>query len=161
MRFGSEELTVYLLSGFLMRSWLDFATFGVLGTGGWTTDEGLFCVAEAYEKHGGLGTELFRVSFLQHEAQHAADYRKFPGLETADLEYRAKLMELVYARSRRALRQFVVEAAPKREFPHAFASHALMGGLRSKLGREFVLDVPLPIVRSAALQLYREHTERL
>ena len=158
---GSEELTVYLLSGFLMRSWLDFATFGVLGTGGWATDEGLFCVVEAYEKHGGLGAESFRVSFLKHEAQHVADYRKFPRLEAADLEYRAKLMELVYARSRRALRQFVREAAPKRELPHAFASHALVGGLSSKIGRECMLDVPLPIVRRAALQLYREHTERL
>ncbi len=39
----------------------------------------------------------FLVSFLKHEAQHTVDMKCFPEITPAELEYRAKLVELHYS----------------------------------------------------------------
>ena len=52
----------------------------------------LYCVEWAYAPD----TENFEVSYLKHEAQHLADFQRFPGLPSAELEYRAKLTELAF-----------------------------------------------------------------
>jgi hypothetical protein len=62
--------------------------------GGWATDKGLFAVVPAYES---LQDETFSVRFLAHESQHFADKQAFPNLESWELEYRAKLVELALA----------------------------------------------------------------
>ena len=88
---GSAEYTVNLLKGFVFRSWMDYLTFGRYGTGGWASPDGTInCIEQAYD----LESERFRVSLLKHEAQHTVDRKRFPQITPAELEYRAKLVEL-------------------------------------------------------------------
>ena len=90
---GAAEYTVYILKGFVFRSWLDYLTFGKQGTGGWASPDGTInCIEQAYD----FESERFLVSLLKHEAQHTVDMKRFPGITPAELEYRAKLVELHY-----------------------------------------------------------------
>lgn len=104
---GIQQYTVKLLSGFISRSWLDYISLGKIGTGGWTDSSGIInCIRESYD----LQSEHFRVSLLKHEAQHARDLIQYPGMSSEDLEYRAKLVELIYSSDISLLGQFLQEA---------------------------------------------------
>ena len=104
---GVRRYTIRFLDGFLFRSWLDYISFGEIGTGGWTDGDGIIhCVRGSYD----VESESFRVSLLKHEAQHAMDLERYPAMSPGDLEYRAKLVELIYSRERDLLVQFRREA---------------------------------------------------
>ena len=91
---GAADYTVNILKGFVFRSWMDYLTFGRYGTGGWASPDGTInCIEQAYD----FESERFRVSLLKHEAQHAVDMKRFPGISPAELEYRAKLVELHFS----------------------------------------------------------------
>jgi hypothetical protein len=89
---GSENVNVVLLDNFVDLGWLHYATFGRYYVGGWAKKDALYCVSQAYKRN--FNSEAFRVSYLAHEAQHFSDYKKFPEITQADLEFRAKLAEL-------------------------------------------------------------------
>jgi len=89
-----QSLTVYFLDDFVLRGWGSYATCERRSAGGWATDKGLFAVVPAYDS---LQDETFSVRFLAHESQHFADRQAFPNLESWELEYRAKLVELALA----------------------------------------------------------------
>jgi hypothetical protein len=91
----SINVSVFLLDDFVSFGWLGYATCDHHHTGGWATPEGLMVVSPSWD----LSSEEYRVSLLAHEAQHFADYRRYPKLEGTDLEYRAKLVELILAGS--------------------------------------------------------------
>lgn len=123
---------INMLRGFVFRSWMDYLTFGEKGTGGWTSPDGTInCVENEYD----VNSERFRVSLLKHEAQHAEDFRRWGDMEPKDLEYRAKLVELIYTRETNLLAKFCPEADPERKDDgHALASARIkseMGGLIS------------------------------
>jgi len=40
---GNRNLPVKLMRKFHSLSWLDYATFGICGTGGWAKQDGLYC----------------------------------------------------------------------------------------------------------------------
>jgi hypothetical protein len=124
---AQQPVTVVFLSDFVSRGWSHFATFGRSSTGGWATREALFCLRESYD----LDSESFLVSYLRHEGRHFADYEKYPALESADLEYRAKLTELAFARETALalLCDFTVNAAPGSPAPHPRANHAVVANL--------------------------------
>jgi hypothetical protein len=158
-----QEVRVHLLDDFLTGGWLDFATFGKLRVGGWAKHDALYCVAKAYR----IGSPTFVTSYLTHEAQHFSDYKRFPRLQGADLEFRAKLAELSVSPSPlRLLKRFEGEALDRKELPHSYASHVLRrelaraspsiepaDGIGSKLtGRR---------LRSAAARTLFEHSARL
>ena len=104
---GVQTYTVKLLDGFVAKSWLDYLSFGKVSTGGWTDADGIInCVKSSYD----FDSEIFRVSLLKHEAQHARDLTLWPDMPSAMLEYRAKLIELIYSVERNLLAQFVHEA---------------------------------------------------
>ena len=91
---GTAEYTVNILKGFVFRSWMDYLTFGRFGTGGWASPDGTInCIEQAYD----FESERFLVSLLKHEAQHTVDMKQFPGITPAELEYRAKLVELHFS----------------------------------------------------------------
>ena len=104
---GVEQYRVNLLDGFICKSWLDFLSFGKVGTGGWTDEDGIInCVKASYD----LESENFQVSLLKHEAQHAMDLAKYREISQEDLEYRAKLVELICSVERNLLIPFYNEA---------------------------------------------------
>ena len=150
---GTAEYTVNILKGFVFRSWMDYLTFGRYGTGGWASSDGTInCIEQAYD----FESERFLVSLLKHEAQHTADTKQFPGITPAELEYRAKLVELHYSGDLGLLQKFLSEADESRTGDsHAMAS--------ARIKREFADtdQKSLPCVQARALELLRAHTAEM
>jgi hypothetical protein len=120
---GVQKVQVWFLQDFVELSWLHYATFGKLHVGGWAKKDALYCVRKRYKD---LNSEQFRVSYLVHEAQHFSDYRRFPKLESADLEYRAKLAEVIQSKRPRALfLKLIKSRANNRKSPHAYAAYCM------------------------------------
>ena len=150
---GTAEYTVNILKGFVFRSWMDYLTFGRFGTGGWASPDGTInCIAQAYD----FESERFLVSLLKHEAQHTVDMKQFPAITPAELEYRAKLVELHYSGDLGLLQKFVSEADESRaDDSHAAAS--------ARIRREFADTDPadLSAIRARALELLEAHTKEM
>ncbi len=153
---GVREYTVNLLDGFVSRSWLDYLSFGETGTGGWIGADGVInCVRSAYD----LDSEAFQVSLLKHEAQHAMDLAVKPDLPSEDLEYRAKLVELIYSSRRNLAERFAREAdGGDRRNGHAAAAQRIMDGLSGLLGADAweVPGLPAEQIQAAAKTLFAE-----
>ena len=171
-RGDPEEVTVHFCHDFLIRGWLHWQTFGAQGAGGWYQQDnpawpdGLYCVAERYAEPVEENPS-FRVSLLGHEAQHVADHRAFPGLSSAELEYRAKLVELIgFETVDDRLRFFLADAADDPDRPHPFAAHQIVSRLDDRLfGRPAEASdwdsVAYADVRRQAAALLDEDTDRL
>ena len=150
---GTAEYTVNILKGFVFRSWKDYLTFGRYGTGGWASPDGTInCVEQAYD----FESERFLVSLLKHEAQHAMDMKRFPKITPAELEYRAKLVELHYSGDLGLLQKFLSEADESRTGDsHAAAS--------ARIRREFAGtdQANLPSIQARARELLHAHIKEL
>ena len=85
---------VIFIENYVLRGASDYATFGHSQIGGWANnrDSSLFCNKGTYQ----LKSEKFQYSYLKHESIHFVDLKNYPNLQPADLEYRAKLVELIY-----------------------------------------------------------------
>ena len=132
---------------------MDYLTFGRVGTGGWASPDGTInCIAQTYD----FESERFLVSLLKHEAQHAVDMKRFPEITPAELEYRAKLVELHYSGNLDLLQEFLSTAdASRANDAHATAS--------ARIKREFADtdQTELPCIQARALELLRAHTKEL
>ncbi len=150
---GTAEYTVNILKGFIFRSWMDYLTFGRYGTSGWASPDGTInCVEQAYD----FNSERFLVSLLKHEAQHTVDMKQFPGITTAELEYRAKLVELHYSNDSSLLQKFLSEADESR----ASDGHAVASA-RIKLEFADTDQTDLSCIRARALELFHAHTKEM
>ena len=129
---GVQAYSVKLLDGFVTRSWIDYLSFGEIGPGGWADGDGYInCVKSAWD----FNSESFRVSLLKHEAQHARDLETDKDMSSEDLEYRAKLVELIYSSERNLLEQFAREADPAdKSNGHAMAAYRIVRGFADTLG---------------------------
>jgi hypothetical protein len=153
---GNQSYPVQFLDGFIAKSWLDYLSFGKTGTGGWSNGDGLLnCVRAVYD----LASESFQVSFLKHEAQHAMDLARYPEMQPTDLEYRAKLVELIYTKERNLLAVFAQDAdTSNKENGHALAA--------SRIAEEFTRESggnPLSIAetQSIARKLLQKSNEEI
>ena len=150
---GTAEYTVNILKGFVFRSWMDYLTFGRYGTGGWASPDGTInCIEQAYD----FESERFLVSLLKHEAQHTMDMKQFPGITAAELEYRAKLVELHYSGDLGLLQKFLSAADESR----ASDSHAIASA-RLKLEFADTDQSNLYRIQARALELFHAHTEEM
>ena len=150
---GTAEYTVNILKGFVFRGWMDYLTFGRYGTGGWASPDGtIHCVEQAYD----FESEKFLVSLLKHEAQHTVDMKRFPEITPAELEYRAKLVELHYANDLGLLQKFLSEADESK----ASDSHAIAA---ARIQREFsdTNQRSLPAIQARALELFHADTKEM
>lgn len=150
---GTAEYTVNILKGFIFRSWMDYLTFGRYGTGGWASPDGTInCVEQAYD----FASERFLVSLLKHEAQHTVDMKRFPEITPAELEYRAKLVELHYSGDVGLLQKFLSEADESK----AGDSHATAS---AKIKREFADtdQESLSCIQARARELFHAHTKEM
>ena len=150
---GTAEYTVNILRGFVFRSWMDYLTFGRFGTGGWASPDGTInCIEQAYD----FESERFLISLLKHEAQHTVDMKQFPGITPAELEYRAKLVELHYSGDLGLLQKFLSAADESR----ASDAHALAS---ARLKREFADtdQTKLSCIQTRALELLHAHTKEM
>lgn len=150
---GTAEYTANILKGFVFRSWMDYLTFGRYGTGGWASPDGTInCVEQAYD----FASERFLVSLLKHEAQHTVDMKRFPEITPAELEYRAKLVELHYSGDVGLLQKFLSEADESK----AGDSHATAS---AKIKREFADtdQESLSCIQARARELFHAHTKEM
>jgi hypothetical protein len=151
------KVKVVLMDGFSSLGWSAWATCDRSFSGGWATKEAIFAVRQAYD----LESETYRVSLLAHEGQHFADYLRFPKLEQPELEYRAKLTEIVLSETstRELLATFATNAGDSRGAPHAWANGRVIADLRAALGAD-PLTADLARVRTAARELLVASTKR-
>ncbi|ANM29158.1 hypothetical protein ABI59_05445 [Acidobacteria bacterium Mor1] len=161
---GTHEIPVRHAVGFLSHGWGHFASFGHASTGGWATRERLFCVRSSWNLEG----EGYQVSFLKHEGQHYVDYGRFPKLESADLEYRAKLTELAFAETRlnHLLERFHRGGVEGSTSPHPRANWQVMRDLAELLGGDADTDgwwenTPADRIHQAARRLLERHAAAL
>ena len=148
---GIQELTVVFMDRFIELGWMHFGTFGKASTGGWADNRAIYCVKSRYR----LNSETFRVSYLTHEAQHFQDYSMFPRLEQLDLEYRAKLAEIMSATDpMKKVAHFVTEAVDNPLNPHGYSAFLILQGIgmREKTSKR---------LKMASRALFDEHTVRL
>lgn len=142
---GIQTYTVKLLDGFIARSWIDYLSFGEIGPGGWADGDGYInCVKSAWD----FESESFRVSLLKHEAQHARDLAMNKDMSSEDLEYLAKLVELIYSSERNLLLGFVQEADNSdKSNGHAMASYRIAKGFADVLGVKEIDPAALKIAQ--------------
>ena len=119
-----------------------------------TAGDGIInCVKGSYD----MESENFQVSLLKHEAQHTTDLAAYKNLPSEVLEYRAKLVELIYSRERNLLVRFLDEA--DRSDPnngHALASARLIEDVSRTLGRKpgELAALSVEEVRAVARELF-------
>lgn len=158
---GEQDYAVKFLDGFIMKSWLDYISFGETGTGGWSNGDGLIhCVRAAYD----LESEDFQVSLLKHEAQHAMDQARYKDITNEELEYRAKLVELIYSRERGMLERFVSQAdVTKTDNGHGLAAERIVRGFEIclKKDRGSLTELPIESVQTIAQSLFSESSEEI
>lgn len=134
------SVKVVFMDGFVTLGWEEYATLGVSYPGGWADSSGLYCVKSAYN----LQSENFLVSYLAHEGRHYNDYKLFPLLSGADLEYRAKLTELSLAKSTvyDLLKFFINNANYESDNSHSVANYCVIRDLSEKIfGNGFEKDI--------------------
>lgn len=137
---GTQDYTVYMLGGFVSCSWLEYISLGRISTGGWQSGEGqMFCVEASYPKSKRKGAN-FQVSLLKHEAQHAWDGEHHPELSPVMLEYRAKLVELIYYPRLSLFLEFLAEAECQGN-AHSMAAYRIVQELSQRIfGKAYVGD---------------------
>lgn len=88
------KTTVVFIESYHINGYDEFSTIGDSQVGGWATKDSttLFCNKGTYE----LNSEKFKISYLKHESLHFTDLKNYPNLSAADLEYRSKVIELMY-----------------------------------------------------------------
>lgn len=136
---GIEPYTIIMMDGFISRSWLDFISFGITGAGGWVGNNGILCcVSNLYD----VESNEFNISFLKHEAQHAYDKKKYPYMSSVDLEYRAKLVELIYWPNDEKIKVIHREADNSNpDNSHSIAAYRIINEMSQKIFEcEFVDD---------------------
>ena len=150
---GTAEYTVNILKGFVFRSWMDYLTFGRFGTGGWASPDGTInCIEQAYD----FDSDRFQIALLKHEAQHTVDMKQFPDIKASELEYRAKIVELIYCNDVGSVQKFLSEADERKtNDSHAIAS--------ARLKKEFahIDQTNLSAIQHRAMELFHGHDEEM
>lgn len=127
----TEHVNVVFMTEMSSLGWKEYATLGLMSTTGWVENGQLYCVGWAYDR----SSESFQVSYLKHESRHLADFDDFPGLDSSQLEYRAKLTELSFASKtlHSLLHDFTQKSAMSPESPHALANFQVTRNLYREL----------------------------
>lgn len=157
---------VILMDNFITLGWEEYATLDKYYPGGWATKEALYCVAKGYD----LNSEDFMISYLAHESRHFADYKLFPKLVSADLEYRAKLTELSMAHKTlyQIIEFFISNSNYDSDNGHSVANYCAIRDLSKVLFKvDFEKDIQKwksisqEKINSAAFEVLRTNTKAL
>lgn len=130
---GKTNYTIIMMKRFVSRSWMAFLSFDKIGTGGWAgEDDFVYSVWKTNFKR--IYLPSFRINFLKHEAQHLYDYEEFDNISSVHLEYRAKLVELIYGLNISKFLEFLNEAnSGDADNSHAYASYLLTRNISRKV----------------------------
>lgn len=123
------EMNVYEMSDVLVAGWYGYFTLNKRGAAGWVSDDGAYYFAHHYD----TDSEDFQVSLLKHEAQHFWDLKQNPNMPSYELEYRAKLIELIYYQTESRLLTFLEMLGDSKEEPHPYANKQILTRLSRKI----------------------------
>lgn len=164
------DVKVIFIENYVLRGVAAYASFNGSQIGGWASnaDSSIYCNKGAYK----LKSENFKYSYLKHEAIHFVDIENYPNLEPADLEYRAKLIELIYCTEKtiyKRLDEFIIEASNEtRDNSHPFADYHLICQLSKKLFKvDFEGDISKwktltpEAINNASLEIFQRGSELL
>jgi len=160
------EVTVVFMKDFISNGWSHYTTFGKRYSGGWATSDKLFCVNDAYDRT----TEEFKISYLSHEGQHFADYRSYPKLQQADLEYRAKLTQLALANETvyDLIEVFIENGINDKNTTHPFANYCVIRDLSAALLKagynediDRLKNISRESINNASKDLLSKHSKNL
>ncbi|MCL1994587.1 MAG: hypothetical protein FWG63_00100 [Defluviitaleaceae bacterium] len=160
---GKVDVNLYALEDVITRGWLEYLSLGKIGTGGWATKNDIFYFKDEYKNE----PDEFQISLLKHEAQHVFDKRKYPKMKNVDLEYRAKLVELIYHTEMKTFFYFLSTMSDNKKNPHGYAAGQIIKDLSQKIfGHELETNKDLWIgvsdkISGASLELLKEHSKKL
>ncbi|MFT5183468.1 MAG: hypothetical protein ACI84C_000594, partial [Flavobacteriales bacterium] len=156
--------TVVFIENYHLFGYDNYGTFGAAQIGGWSLKESatLYCNRCQYD----LNSESFEISYLKHESIHFVDLNEYPNLSSADLEYRAKVIELSYCTEKTIhdlVGKFLNGAnSSDRSHSHPYANYILISNLsRLLFDAEFESDfskwkeIPVEKINNAAEVLYK------
>jgi len=89
---------VVFIENYHIYGYDNYASIGSSQVGGWALKESatLYCNKNSYD----LTSETYDVSYLKHESIHFTDMNEYPNLSSTDLEYREKVIELMYCKKK-------------------------------------------------------------
>ena len=151
----SSSLEVIFLDDFISFGWIGFASLNKIHTGGWAKTDAVYRVGAPPENET---DENFYLDILCHEGRHFSDYSHFPNLQQPELEYRAKLTELCYAKDtllRRIQHYFNTSSPDKDSAPHTFSAYHVMRDLSLAM---FSTLTPPPIEKWQTLDIEKINT---
>jgi hypothetical protein len=164
------KTTVVFIESYHINGYDEFATFGDSQVGGWAIKESatLYCNKETYD----LNSENFEVSYLKHESLHFTDLNNYPNLSSTDLEYRSKVIELMYCTEETIydrISEFVSGAnKADRGNSHPYANYILIQNLSKLIFKsDFNSDinqwkkVSVEKINKAASSLYESSENKL
>ena len=128
------NIEVTNIENYLLKGAQHYATLGTSENGGWVNEHNskVYCNKGAYD----FSSEKFLISYLKHEGLHFVDVKKYKNLSAADLEYRAKLVELTYLDNYlfTKIQEFILFANPSnRNLSHPYANYAIIRDLSKKI----------------------------
>jgi len=160
---------VIFIKEFHLTGYDHYATCGNTQVGGWAIKESatLFCNS-GYD----LSSEKFKVSYLKHESLHFTDLNEYPNLSSADLEYRAKVIEFMYCTEETIydrVSEFITGANNSdRSYSHPYANYILINNLSKLLfNSEYESDlnkwsqISVEEINRAATALYNDSENTL
>jgi len=162
---GNMEIEVCEMDDVITSGWLNYLSMSKIGDGGWVTSRGSNYFKDKYD----TSSNEFKISLLKHEAQHFLDLKNHPKMKSADLEYRAKLVELIYHDDIGTFLSFLNRANEQsdRDNPHLYSSKKIAEGMSGKIfGKDLEACQDLwkaqgDKISAAALELLKEHSEKL
>jgi hypothetical protein len=138
------KITVVFIESYHINGYDEFATVGDSQVGGWATKDStkLYCNKGTYD----LNSEKFKVSYLKHESLHFTDLNNYPNLSAADLEYRSKVIELMYCTEKTIydnIGMFISGAnKANRDNAHPYANYILIQNLSKMIfNSDFKSDI--------------------
>ncbi|MEO8068045.1 MAG: hypothetical protein ABI599_10175 [Flavobacteriales bacterium] len=160
------DVKVIFMDSVICNGWEGYATADTYFPGGWATNDALYCHHSSYD----LASEQFSISYLKHEGKHFADYKRFPKLQSNDLEYRAKLVELGAATTTLydLIRFFLGNNVYDANNAHAYANFCVMRDMSRVLfhsEQEADLEawkrLPVETVQRTATELLKKNSRDL
>ena len=147
-----------------------FASCGKTQVGGWAIKESatLYCNKGQYD----LSSEQFNISYLKHESLHFTDLNEYPNLSSTDLEYRAKIIELMYCTEKSIYQKIAeyIHGADRsdRNHSHPYANYVLIENMSKLLfNSKFEADynkwkqISVEDINNAATSLYNTNEKIL
>lgn len=100
---------------------------------------------------------------MKHEVQHTMDKAHYKGVTNEELEYRAKLVELICSKERRILEHFVSQAdATRADNGHGLAAERIIREFETRLKRDRggLAERPIGTVQAVSQSLFGESRVR-